>query len=92
MNPTIREGIRPTVRSYLGVIEDVLRAGVDAGRFDPDLDIRVARTLLFGALDASVTAWVLSDRQEPLASLVAPLHDMLARALGSSPDPERSPR
>jgi TetR/AcrR family fatty acid metabolism transcriptional regulator len=84
VNPTIRAGIRPTTRAYFDLIEEVVRAGVASGDFDPELDVRLARTLLFGALDSMVTSWVLSDQSYSLSSRIGPIYTMLARALGAT--------
>lgn len=83
VNPTIRAGIRPTTRAYFDLIERVVREGVHSGDFDAQLDVRLARTLLFGTLDSMVTSWVLSDQSYSLSSRVVPIYTMLARALGA---------
>jgi len=40
---------------------------VAAGRFDPDLPVKVATKVLFGAMDQVATSWVLGKRGYQLA-------------------------
>jgi TetR/AcrR family fatty acid metabolism transcriptional regulator len=93
-DPALSEGIRPTVAEYFEVIAEVIEAGVTAGAFRLDLDVRLARHVFFGALDECVTGWVRSKRVYPLMSVLDPLAAMLARAFGALPssrEPEPAP-
>jgi len=77
-DPVLREGIRDTVLAYFEVIEDVACSG-----FDESLDVHVARQVVFGALDEVVTSWVRSKKRFDLMRHVAPVAEMLTRALGA---------
>lgn len=83
-DPVLAEGIRPTVARYFEVIADVIRAGVDAGAFRSDLDVRLARQVFFGALDEVVTGWLRSSRSYSLMSVLDPVSEMLIRAFAAS--------
>jgi len=83
-DPVLGEGIRPTVTEYFDVITEVIEAGVSAGAFRLDLDVRLARHVFFGALDEVVTGWVRSKRAYPLMSVLDPMAAMLARAFGAA--------
>ncbi len=83
-DPVLAEGIRPTVADYFDVIAEVIQAGVTAGAFRLDLDVRIARPMFFGTLDEVVTGWVRSKRAFPLMTALAPLASMLARAFGAA--------
>ena len=48
---------------YLGVAEEILREGVDDGFFRSDLDPKVFRRALFGALDEVTLTWVHGQRE-----------------------------
>jgi TetR/AcrR family fatty acid metabolism transcriptional regulator len=50
------------VSGYFELIASVLEAGVAAGRFQPDLPVKVATKMLFGAMDQLATSWVLGKR------------------------------
>ena len=83
-DPILAEGIRPTVAAYFDLIADVIGAGVKSGAFSPDLDVRIARQVFFGALDELVTGWVRSRRSYSLMSALNPVASMLARAFGAT--------
>jgi TetR/AcrR family fatty acid metabolism transcriptional regulator len=83
-DPVLSEGIRPTVAAYFEVIAEVMAAGVEAGAFDPSLDVRVARHVFFGAVDEVVTGWLRAKHPYPLMTVLDPLAAMLARAVGAT--------
>jgi TetR/AcrR family fatty acid metabolism transcriptional regulator len=55
------------VSAYFELIGAVLEEGVAAGRFHPDLPVKVATKMLFGAMDQMATSWVLGKRGYRLA-------------------------
>lgn len=64
------------VSAYFDLICSVLEEGVAAGLFRPDLPVKIATKMLFGAMDQVATSWVLgkrayrlSDAAEPVATL-----------------------
>jgi TetR/AcrR family transcriptional regulator, fatty acid metabolism regulator protein len=64
------------VSAYFDLIGAVLHEGIAAGQFRPDLPVKMATKMLFGAMDQVATSWVLgkrayqlSDAAEPVASL-----------------------
>jgi TetR/AcrR family fatty acid metabolism transcriptional regulator len=64
------------VSAYFDLIGDVLHQGIAAGQFRPDLPVKMATKMLFGAMDQVATSWVLgkrayrlSDAAEPVAAL-----------------------
>ena len=50
------------VSAYFELIGSILEEGVAAGRFAPDLPVKVATKMLFGAMDQLATSWVLGKR------------------------------
>ena len=50
------------VSAYFDLIGAILEEGVAAGRFEPDLPVKVATKVLFGAMDQVATSWVLGKR------------------------------
>ncbi len=82
-DPVLREGIRETVLDYFQVIESVVRSGVSCGEFDAALDVHLARQVVFGGLDEAVTSWVRAKKRLDLMQHVAPVGDMLTRALAA---------
>jgi TetR/AcrR family fatty acid metabolism transcriptional regulator len=55
------------LRTYLGVIRDVIAEGQAAGVFRRDVNPTSAAKILFGALDEMATNWILSRRRYALA-------------------------
>jgi TetR/AcrR family fatty acid metabolism transcriptional regulator len=81
VQPLIREGILPSLRTFFGVMDRVVREGIQAGEFDPELNLRLARQLISGALDEVVISWALSDGSRVLMDSAEPLSGMLCRAM-----------
>jgi TetR/AcrR family fatty acid metabolism transcriptional regulator len=50
------------VTAYFALIGSVLEEGMTAGVIRPDLPVKVATKMLFGAMDQMATSWVLGKR------------------------------
>lgn len=61
------------VSAYFDLIGSVLQEGVAAGAFRPDLPVKVATKMLFGAMDQIATSWVLGKRGYRLADAAEPV-------------------
>lgn len=83
-NIVLRHRINEILKGYLALIDSILLEGVEAGYFYSDLDRRIARQVIFGAIDEVVTNWVMKDHRYNLVSLAAPLHKMLLKGLKTS--------
>lgn len=81
----LRERIQAILRRYLELIDEVVRDGQRRGAFDPDVDPRQARNVIFGALDQTVTAWVMTGFRFDLRAQAEPTWRMLLRGLGAAP-------
>ena len=80
IDPWINQGISGPLKSYFKVIEEVIRSGQDEGLVCKSLDVRLARKMLFGALDEVVTCWVMTDKKYELVSLADPIFEILESA------------
>ncbi len=69
------------VRTYLGLIREVIAEGQAAGAFRPDINPTLAAKVFFGALDEMATNWVLSRRRYPLAADAEPVVDLFVHGL-----------
>lgn len=76
-DPVIRTGISTVMRSYFEIIDGVVALGQSQGQFDPSLDRRLMRNMIFGTLDQTATAWVLSGMKYDLLSQVEPTYRLL---------------
>jgi TetR/AcrR family fatty acid metabolism transcriptional regulator len=66
----LRKAIGEVVKTYIKLIEDVLAQGIAAGEFRADLDVKLTRLLVFGAMDEVVTSWLIAGRKYSLAAQV----------------------
>nr|WP_028400910.1 TetR/AcrR family transcriptional regulator [Ectobacillus panaciterrae] len=79
-NKALRFKINEVLKAYLRIIDEVLQAGVEQKEFRSDLNIRVARQMVFGAIDEVVTNWVMSDHKYDLVELSKTVHELLVGA------------
>ncbi len=90
----VRQRISEVLRLYFDVIDRVVAGGQEAGAFRPDLDRRVIRNLIFGTMDQTVTAWVLSGFKYDLVGLAEPVCRMFLSGIareGSAVRPDYRP-
>lgn len=78
---TIREGITEPLRAYFKIIDEVLEQGKEQGVFQADIDVRIARSMVFGTLDEVATRWVMSKREYNLRDSAGPVYRMLVGGL-----------
>jgi len=50
------------ISAYFALIASVIEEGVAERRFRPDLPVKIATKILFGAMDQMATSWVLGKR------------------------------
>ncbi|MFD2333771.1 TetR/AcrR family transcriptional regulator [Cohnella sp. GCM10020058] len=77
----LRKEIGKTLKPYLRLIENVLLEGMTSGAFRAELDVKLSRQLIFGAMDEAVSSWLLSDRKYSLSAQVEGTVDFFLRAL-----------
>ena len=80
VSPPLRSAIGPVVHEYFSIVDLVIQNGIEAGAFEMS-DPRLARQVIFGSLDAAVTGWVLSGRDNSICEQVDPLHELLLKSL-----------
>ncbi|WP_048600525.1 TetR/AcrR family transcriptional regulator [Rubeoparvulum massiliense] len=73
----IRDELGKIVKRYQDVIAQIIAEGVETGYFRPDIDQRMARRMIFGTLDETVTAWVMKGCKYDMRTQVEPLHQLL---------------
>ncbi|RUS47779.1 TetR/AcrR family transcriptional regulator [Cohnella sp. AR92] len=77
----LRKAIGQAVKPYIQLIEHMVRRGMETGEFRADLDPKLTRLLLFGAMDEVVTSWLISGCKYSLAPLVEPTVGFFLRGL-----------
>jgi TetR/AcrR family fatty acid metabolism transcriptional regulator len=61
------------VSSYFALIGGVLEEGVASGQIRPDVPLKLATKMLFGAMDQVATSWVLGKRAYRLSDAAEPV-------------------
>lgn len=82
-NKEIREGIEPEIKRYYRMIQEVIEEGISKKVFRGDINVRAARSMVFGTLDDTVTAWLMTKEKFDLFSMVDPVYKLLVRALNN---------
>jgi TetR/AcrR family fatty acid metabolism transcriptional regulator len=67
------------LRGYFALLDEVIEQGQRDGSLRADVSRKVAAKVLFGALDETVTSWLLSERRYPLKELAGPVVDLFLR-------------
>ncbi|MGF2617315.1 TetR/AcrR family transcriptional regulator [Rossellomorea vietnamensis] len=82
-NKDIRLKINEVLKGYLTVIDKILIEGIESGEFSEDLDIRLARQMVFGTIDEMLTNWVMNEQKYDLSAQVPEIHKLLLNGCGS---------
>jgi TetR/AcrR family fatty acid metabolism transcriptional regulator len=70
------------LRDYFALLDEVIEEGQRDGSLRADVNRKLAAKVLFGALDETVTSWLLSERRYPLKEQAAPVVDLFLRGAG----------
>ncbi|WP_462412436.1 TetR/AcrR family transcriptional regulator [Neobacillus sp. Marseille-QA0830] len=82
-NKELRLRINDVLKGYLQVIDKILIDGKESGEFSSNLDIRLARQMIFGTIDETVTTWVMNEGKYDLNALAPQVHRLLINGCGS---------
>ncbi|WP_409289683.1 TetR/AcrR family transcriptional regulator [Peribacillus sp. SCS-37] len=82
-NKELRLKINEVLKGYLELMEKIIEEGIAAGEFSKSLDRKLARQMIFGTIDETVTTWVMNEQKYNLPQLAGPIHEMMAKACGS---------
>lgn len=80
-DPAIRNGLGPILKAYLDLIDMVIEEGKREGTFRNTVITHVARKVIFGTLDETVTSWVMARTERDLLNLVEPVQDLIIHGL-----------
>ena len=86
----VKQATRQMVERYLGMVNATIRAGVESGEIDKDVDTEAAALMFFGMIQASVTLWSFSNRAHPLAQHSASLWSIFQDGLVPGRDHAKS--
>lgn len=82
-NKDLRFRINEVLKEYLVLLDSILREGIDSGEFDEKIDIRLARQMVFGTIDETITSWVMNDQKYDLIKLAPEVHKLLLKGMKS---------
>ncbi|AOH56004.1 TetR/AcrR family transcriptional regulator [Peribacillus muralis] len=76
-NKELRLRINDVLRGYLNLIDQIIIEGKEKGEFLPDLNNLLARQMIFGTIDETVTTWVMNEQKYSLSDLAPDVHRLL---------------
>ncbi|EPD54234.1 TetR/AcrR family transcriptional regulator [Paenisporosarcina sp. FSL H8-0542] len=82
-NKDIRLKINEVLKEYLMLLDDILIEGLENGEFHEELDIRLARHMVFGTIDETITTWVMNEQKYDLMKLAPKVHHLLMSGMKS---------
>ena len=80
-NHEIRMKINTVLKEYLVLLDQILIKGMEDDEFDRNMDIRLARQMVFGTMDETITTWVMNDHKYDLVSLAPKVHHLLMKGM-----------
>lgn len=80
-NYEIRMKINNVLREYLNLMDKILIKGIEDGEFDAEMDIRLARQMVFGTMDETITTWVMNDHKYDLVELAPKVQRLLLKGM-----------
>lgn len=80
-NLALRLRINAVLKNYLVLLDTILKEGIANGEFDKDMDIRLARQMVFGTIDETTTTWVMNEYKYDLVALSPKVHQLLFNAI-----------
>ncbi|CAM3004940.1 TetR/AcrR family transcriptional regulator [Paenibacillus sediminis] len=66
----LRKEIGNAFKPYIVLIENILNKGIEEKRFRPNMNVKLVRNLIFGAMDEAVTSWLIAGRKYRLTDQV----------------------
>ncbi|OCA91327.1 TetR family transcriptional regulator [Bacillus sp. FJAT-27225] len=80
-NKELRLRINEVLKGYLKLIDKILNEGKANQEFSDGLDVRLARQMIFGTIDETVTSWVMNEQKYDLNALSGPVHGLLMNGI-----------
>ncbi len=80
-NLELRQKINEVLKGYMNILDNILTEGIQSGELKEGLDVRLARQMIFGTIDETVTTWVMNDQKYDLATLSDSVLELLASGI-----------
>lgn len=78
----LRLRINEVLKGYLNIVDKIIITGKKTGEFRDNLDLRLARQMIFGTIDETVTTWVMNDHRFSLEELASQVHELIIYGCG----------
>lgn len=80
-NKEIRLKINAILKGYLILLDQILIEGMLNGEFNPTMDVRIARQMVFGTIDEITTTWVINEYRYDLMEQAPKIQALILNAL-----------
>lgn len=80
-NKELRLRINEVLKEYLTLLDAILKEGILNGALDEALDSRLARQMVFGTIDETITSWVMNDQKYDLMKLSPEVHRLIMNGM-----------
>lgn len=77
----LRQRINEVLKEYLDLLDRILVKGIDNGELDQTMDVRLARQMVFGTIDETITSWVMNDQKYDLMKLSPEVHRLIMNGM-----------
>lgn len=81
VDANIRRQIGDIMKPFNDILDATVNQGVAEGQFPADINRRIARRMVFGTMDETVTAWVLTGSKYDLEALASDVVKLLLNGL-----------
>ena len=80
-NKEVRLKINAILKEYLKLLDEILIEGMLSGEFNPTMDVRLARQMVFGTIDEITTTWVMNEYRYDLLALSSKVTQLVLNGL-----------
>lgn len=80
-NKEIRLKINSILKEYLKLLDEILIEGMFKGEFNSAMDVRIARQMVFGTIDETITSWVMNEFRYDLIETAPKVRHLLLNGL-----------
>ncbi|MCB7153964.1 fatty acid metabolism transcriptional regulator FadR [Bacillus stercoris] len=80
-NLELRQKINEILKGYLNILDGILTEGIQSGEIKEGIDVRLARQMIFGTIDETVTTWVMNDQKYDLVALSNSVLELLVSGI-----------
>lgn len=80
-NKDLRLKINSVLREYLQLLDQILIQGMLSGEFNQTMDVRLARQMVFGTIDETITSWVMNEYRYDLIEQVPKVQALILNGI-----------